>query len=116
MEYQHKTQKIQNIYFFVSIGMVVLSILLFIAGYVLTQNVVAAPTALINFAVLYFNYHYAHVLLGLALIIYYQVQKKKHQVKMNIVKTILGIVFTPFSYVILLIGILLLGLSSCAGS
>jgi hypothetical protein len=93
-----------------------LSILLFLAGYVLTQNVIVAPEALISFSVMYFNYHYLHVILGLGLLIYFQIEKKKHAFTLNVVKTIVGILTTPFSYIILLMGILLLGLSSCAGS
>ncbi len=111
-----KSKKIQNIYFYVSLGMFLLSTILFLAGYVLTQNVIAAPSALIDFAVIYFNYHYIHFIAGFGLLIYYHMEKKKHQFEMKVVKTLLGIFTTPFSYIILLIGILLLGLSSCAGS
>jgi hypothetical protein len=116
MDPLQKNKKIQNIYFYVSLGMLLLSTLLFMSGYVLTQNVVAAPDALINFAVIYFNYHYIHFIAGFGLLIYYHIEKKKHQFEMKVVKTLLGIFTTPFSYIILLIGILLLGLSSCAGS
>lgn len=116
MDFKKTSERIQNIYFIVSITMVVLSIVLFILGYVLTQNVIAAPDQLINFAALLFNYHYLHVILGFGLLIYYQVQKKKHDFTMKILKTVLGLILSPFSYMILFIGILLLGLSSCAGS
>ena len=116
VELEEKSVRLQNIYFYASIGMTLLSILLFIAGYLFTQYVVAAPEALISFAVIYFNYHYLHLLIGFGLLIYYQIQKKKHVFKMNVIKTLLGILFTPMSYIILLVGILLLSLSSCAGS
>jgi FtsH-binding integral membrane protein len=116
MDPLQKNKKIQNIYFYVSLGMLLLSTLLFMAGYVLTQNVIAAPDELISFSVIYFNYHYIHFIAGFGLLMYYHVQKKKHAFEMKVVKTLLGIFTTPFSYIILLIGILLLGLSSCAGS
>lgn len=116
MEQLQKHQKIQNIYFYGSLLMILLSVVLFVLGYVLTQNVVAAPDALISFAIAYLYYHYAHVVIGIGLLIYFHIQKKKLVFKMSILKTVLGLLSTPFSYVILMIAILLLGLSSCAGS
>lgn len=109
-----RNQKIQNIYFYVSIGMIVLSLILFGLGIVFTQTTTPAPDAVINFAVIYMQYHYLHVVIGIGLLIYYTIQKKRYVFKMKIIKTILGLIFSPFSYMIIITAILLLGLSSCA--
>lgn len=109
-----RNQKIQDIYFYVSLAMLAISILLFVLGIVFTQTSTPAPDVLINFAVIYMQYHYLHVVIGIGLLIYYHVQKKRHVFKMKIIKTILTFLFSPVSYVIIITAILLLGLSSCA--
>ncbi|MCU0104506.1 hypothetical protein N7603_02425 [Acholeplasma vituli] len=113
-EPQTQTTRLQNIYFYTSLGMIGLSILLFLLGILFTRTATPAPEALVSLAVIYLQYHYAHVIIGIALLIFYAIQKKKYIFKLNVLKTIFGILFSPISYIILTTAILLLGLSSCA--
>lgn len=109
-----RNQKIQDAYCYVNLAMLVLSILLFLLGIVFTQTSTPAPDILVNFAVIYMQYHYLHVLIGIGLLIYYYFQKKRYKFNMKIIKTVLTFIFSPVSYVIIIAAILLLGLSSCA--
>lgn len=110
-----KVVKVQRIYFLISIGMVLVSGILFLLGYVFTQAIESAPVVILTFAGYFLYYHIAHFLFGLGSLIYYirGIRKKLFQIK--VFKTIAGILFTPVSAIILYAAILLLALSNCAG-
>lgn len=115
-EPQMRNTRLQNMYFYTSIGMIGFSILLFLLGILFTRTATPAPETIVSLAVIYLQYHYAHVLIGIGLLIFYQIKKKQYHFKFKVLKTILGILFSPISYVILATATLLLGLPSCASN
>ncbi|HAX03919.1 MAG: hypothetical protein A2Y45_07630 [Tenericutes bacterium GWC2_34_14] len=110
-----KVLKVQRIYFLISLGMILLSGILFVLGYVFTQAVESAPVVILTFAVYFLYYHIAHFLFGFGSLIYYIRGIRKKIFQINVFKTIAGILFTPVSAIILYAAILLLALSNCAG-
>ncbi len=111
-----KVTKIQNIYFKVSLSLLIFSVVLFILGVILMQfeNVGESVLALARLGRFLMYYSIVNFFLGLILLIYILIQKKKKQIIVKIFKTILGIIFSPFSSVIYFAATLLLALSRCS--
>lgn len=109
-----KAPEFQKIYFFISLGMLILSIFMFGLGVFYAQTPYVTPAAVIDFASYITTYHYIHLGAGLILLIYIIRENKKKLLKIRLWKTIIGIILTPVSGIILLAAVILLGLSSCA--
>ena len=108
-----KTHKVQKIYFLISLGMVVLSGLLFFIGSLYAKTVRNAPMVILYFATYFFYYHVLHIVFGIGSIFYYISQIRKKILKIKFFKTIIGILLTPVSAVICYAAILLLALTNC---
>lgn len=106
--------KVQKIYFLVSLGMVVLSGLLFFIGSLYAQAIQSAPMVILYFTTYFFYYHFLHIVFGIGSIFYYINQVRKKLLKIKIFKTVIGILFTPVSAVICYSAILLLALTNCS--
>lgn len=109
-----KIQKVQQIYFKISLFLIPLSIVLYTIGVIFARAVTATPGFVIYIATYMFYYHIAHFLFGFFSLFYYIHQIRKKVVKMKLYKTIFGILMTPVSAVILYAAILLIALTQCA--
>lgn len=112
--YQHPFFKIQHYYFLATLVMFALSIVTYALGALFVQSVTAAPAILMSLAVIVLYYHIPHFLFGIVSLFYYAAKVKKIVQKGKVFKTVIGISLSPISIIICYIGILLLGLSSCA--
>ena len=109
-----KAPEFQKIYFFISLGLLALSIIMFGLGVFYAQTPYVTPQAIIDFASYVTTYHYIHLGAGIILIIVVIRENKKKLLKTRVWKTIIGMILTPLSGVVLLAAVILLGLSSCA--
>ncbi len=109
-----KIIKVQQIYFYISLALIPVSIVLYTIGAIFARAVTATPGFVIYIATYMFYYHIAHFLFGFFSIFYYIRQIRKKVVKMKIYKTIVGILITPISAVVLYAAILLIALTQCA--
>jgi cytochrome bd-type quinol oxidase subunit 2 len=112
---QPKFPKVQNVYFLATWVMLLLSILMYGLGYLFVKSVTAAPEILLYLATVLLYYHIPHFIFGIGSLIYYMRKVRKVIKNSKIYKTVIGILVSPISIIICYIGILLLGLSSCAG-
>ncbi len=112
---QHKFLTIQHYYFLATLAMVLLSALTYGLGVLFVKSVTAAPAIFLSLATVLLYYHIPHFIFGIGSFIYYLSKVKKVVKNSKIYKTILGILLSPISVIVCYIGILLLGLSSCAG-
>ncbi len=110
-----KVQKVQNIYFILSITMIALSLLLFGIGAMYANMVESTPIIILMFATYFLYYHVVHLLFGFGTMVYYIRGVKKKLFSIKIYKTIAGILFTPISAIVLYAAILLIALTNCSG-
>jgi len=115
INHPHTFFKVQHYYFLATIIMVLLSILSYALGAIFVQSVTAAPEIFITLAVVLLYYHIPHFLFGIGCLIYYFRKVRSVVQKSKVYQTVIGILISPISIVVCYIGILLLGLSSCAG-
>jgi hypothetical protein len=106
--------KVQRIYFYVSIAMLLLSSALFGIGAIFAKAVTSAPKVILYFAAYLVYYHFAHLIFGIGSIFYYIRQIRKKLISIKIFKTIFGILITPVSAIILYAAVLLLALTNCS--
>ncbi|RJX27406.1 MAG: hypothetical protein C4537_00785 [Acholeplasma sp.] len=109
-----KIQKVQQIYFKISLFLIPISIVLYTIGAIFARAVTATPGFVIYIATYLFYYHIAHFLFGFVSLFYYIHQIRKKVVKMKLYKTLVGIILTPMSAIILYVAILLIALTQCA--
>jgi hypothetical protein len=112
---QPKFLKIQNYYFLATWIMLLLSLLMYGLGYIFVKSVTAAPEVFMSLATAVLFYHVPHFIFGIGSLIYYFRKVRKVIKNSKIYKTVIGILISPISVMICYVGILLLGLSSCAG-
>ncbi len=109
-----KFKKLENVYFKVTISILILSTILFIIGYILVQSVEPSPEVIIYLTSLILYYHFAHFIMGLSFATYYIAKIKNKLGKFKIIKTIASILLTPVSFIIIYTALFLLVISSCS--
>lgn len=114
MEKKDIAFKIQNAFFITTLALIGLGIVLFFLGYLNSQSQdQIIPLAMFEVARILYYYHIVHFVAGIGILIFL-IRKIKAGLTIKIVKTILGLVFTPFSFMLMLTAMLLIGLSSCS--
>lgn len=113
--YEHPFFKWQHIYFLLTMAMIGLSMLTYVAGVLFVKSVTAAPPILIGLATAILYYHIAHFFTGIGNLVYFYTKVVSSVRQKRIFKTLFGLLVSPVSIIVCYIGILLLGLSSCAG-
>ncbi|TNF09196.1 MAG: hypothetical protein EP317_01365 [Bacillota bacterium] len=110
-----KFKKYQGLLFKITVSIFVISSALLILGYALVKAVTPAPSVIMYLATAVLYYHFAHFVLSISFVAYYVSQIKNKIGHVKILKSVVSIIFTPISFVIVYIAILLLAFSSCAG-
>ncbi len=113
---QKRNVLIQDIYFYVSLGLLVFGFLIFVWGIINSKALQAIPEAVFDIIRLVMFYHLPHIVFGIIFLISLVKKVKNKVVETKVIKTVLGIVFSPISFMILFAGFLLLGFTSCAAS
>ncbi len=109
-------EKTQNIYFYIAIGVLVFSLALLALGFANTLMLYTFPEELFDALQVIMYYPVVQFFLGFILLIVLARYNKEKEIKVRIVKTVVGIITSPFTFVIMISGIFLLGVTSCAGS
>lgn len=106
--------KVQRIYFYISIAMLLMSGALFGIGSLYAKAVSSAPKVILYFATYLVYYHFAHLIFGIGSIFYYIRKIRKKLISMKLYQTVVGILITPVSAIILYAAVLLLALTNCS--
>lgn len=113
MDNKNKTYKIQNMFFVITLVLIGTGMLFFLLGYLNSQSEnQLIPVAIIELSRGLLYYHALHFVVGIGILLYL-IQKIKSGLKIKLVKTILSLALTPFSFVVMLAALLLIGLGSC---
>lgn len=107
-------QKRQRLYLIITLSMIGLNSSLLGLGYLLIQLGERAPAALLNFMMAFMIYHGLHLLYGIISIILYFKRVKKRFAEARIVKTVLGVILSPVSFLLCYAAVFLLALTRCS--
>lgn len=111
---QKRAKFIQNIYFIVTLVILLIAVFSLLYGIVESKALQGVPVTFLEFLRVLLYYHVLHFVVGIGLLISYLKKKRKKIIELKLIKLIIGIVISPISLFILMAGFLLLGLLSCS--
>lgn len=110
----HPFVKSENIYFRVTLFMVLASILLTILGYGMVKAMIPMPEPITVAVMGYMFAHAIHFGYGVYRLFYFYFKVRKQALGIKITKTIISVILSPINAVITYVALFLLILSSCA--